>query len=200
MSYPKPWPLLTLSLPPWIDGFLATQPEVFASDEERMAVVLELCRRNVEEGTGGPFAAAVFEAESGRLVAPGLNRVEPEHCSVAHAEMVALMAAQQRWQTYDLSDPRLPASELFTSAEPCAMCYGAVPWSGIRRLVFGARKSDAEAVGFDEGTKPRRWIHSLESRGIAVRGGVLRRPAAALLQAYAARGATIYNPRSRSTP
>jgi len=163
-----------------------------------MTLVVELARRNVREGTGGPFAAAVFESETGRLVAPGLNRVEPEECSVAHAEIVALMFAQKVLGTFDLGSPGLPSCELFASAEPCAMCYGAVPWSGVRRLVYGALKADAEAVGFDEGSKPEDWERCLEDRGIAVRRGVLQESAAEVLQEYGRAGRTIYNSRGSS--
>ncbi|MCB1036625.1 MAG: nucleoside deaminase, partial [Acidobacteria bacterium] len=159
-----------------------------------MALVVELSRENLRQGTGGPFAAAVFDGSSGRLLAPGVNLVEPAGCSVAHAEMVALMVAQQVAGTFDLSAPGLPPYELFASTEPCAMCFGAVPWSGVRRLVCGARKADAEAVGFDEGPKPRSWVASLERRGIRVRRDVLRRDAARVLREYRDAGRTIYNP------
>jgi tRNA(Arg) A34 adenosine deaminase TadA len=73
------------------------------------------------------------------------------------------------------------------------MCFGAVPWSGIKSLVCGASKKDAEAAGFDEGDKPGKWIRSLQRRGIVVQTGVLRSEAAAVLAAYRAGGGTIYN-------
>ncbi len=183
-----------LELPRWLDEVLPDEETLFALDEDRMALVVELSRQNLERGTGGPFAAAVFERENGRLLAPGVNLVEPAHCSVAHAEMVALMVAQQMVGSFDLSLGDLPEFDLFASTEPCAMCFGAVPWSGIRRLVCGARKADAEAVGFDEGAKPEDWVGSLETRGIEVRRDVLRGPAAQVLRAYRDAGRTVYNP------
>ena len=198
MSDQTPFPPVQLSLPSWVGSFLSSRGGHFPSDEDRMGLVVELARRNVQEGTGGPFSAAVFEAESGRLMAPGLNRVEPEGCSVAHAEILALMIAQKVSGTFDLAAPGLPPCELFASAEPCAMCYGAVPWSGVRRLVYGALKADAEAVGFDEGSKPPDWERCLEERGIAVRRGVLREAAAKVLRDYGEAGRTIYNSRGSS--
>lgn len=75
------------------------------------------------------------------------------------------------------------------------MCLGAVMWSGVRRLVCGARGADAEAVGFDEGAKPAAWPEALERRGILVLRDVCREQAAAVLRDYHASGGIIYNPR-----
>ena len=188
------FPEARLALPPWLDEAVPGPEARFSDDEERMALVVELSRQNLERGTGGPFAAAVFERRTGRLLAPGVNLVEPARCSVAHAEMVALMVAQQVVGSFDLSAPGLPAYDLFASTEPCAMCFGAVPWSGVTRLVCGARKADAEAVGFDEGSKPDDWVGSLERRGIEVHRDVLRDAAARVLEAYRDAGRTVYNP------
>ena len=75
------------------------------------------------------------------------------------------------------------------------MCFGAVPWSGIKSLVWGASREDAEHAGFDEGDKPDDWVKSLERRGIHTRGDVLRSQARDVLNRYAQReGAIIYHP------
>jgi tRNA(Arg) A34 adenosine deaminase TadA len=74
------------------------------------------------------------------------------------------------------------------------MCFGAVPWSGVTSLVWGAKKEDAEAAGFDEGDKPQDWAQTLENRGIRTHGEVLREEAAAVLARYARREGAIYHP------
>jgi tRNA(Arg) A34 adenosine deaminase TadA len=74
------------------------------------------------------------------------------------------------------------------------MCFGAVPWSGVSSLVWGARREDAEAAGFDEGDKPDDWVQALERRGIRTRAGVLREEAAAVLARYASHNGAIYHP------
>jgi tRNA(Arg) A34 adenosine deaminase TadA len=100
--------------------------------------------------------------------------------------------AQQALGTWNLgADSRV---ELVTSCEPCAMCYGAVPWSGVKHLVCGARKEDAEAAGFDEGDKPEDWQKSLTRRGIEVISGVLRDEAAEVFEHYKQNSGVIYNP------
>jgi len=191
---------LILRLPDWVGTSLAHQPERFPSALERMHLALALARENVERGTGGPFGAAVFEAEKGRLLAVGVNLVVAARCSILHAEVVALMLAQQRLGRFDLGGEGLPPCELVTSAEPCAMCFGALLWSGVRRLVCAAREEDVRAVGFDEGPKPDDWPGELERRGITVVRDVCREEAVAVLKAYAVEGGLVYNPRQPLPP
>ncbi|MCK5343093.1 MAG: nucleoside deaminase, partial [Candidatus Heimdallarchaeota archaeon] len=115
------------------------------------------------------------------------------NCSVVHAEIVAIMIAQQKVANFDLGADGLPACELVTSTEPCAMCLGAIPWSGINSVVCGARDEDARNIGFDEGEKPEQWITKLESRSVVVTRDILRSEAKAIMQQYVDEGGIIYN-------
>ncbi len=187
------FPEVTLRLPDWVEDF--AEDRIYPTVEDRMRLVVELSRQNVQRSTGGPFGAAIFERESGRLVAPGVNMVVGSCCSVFHAEMVAIMVAQKVLGNFDLGAEGVLAYELVASTEPCAMCFGATPWSGVRRLICGARGEDAENIGFDEGTKPPEWVRSLEERGITVERDVLRDEAVSVLREYAERGGDIYNSR-----
>ncbi len=180
-------PILNLCLPAWIqhEEALLTQP--LLSVEQRMDWVLNLGDKNIHcqhPSQGGPFAAAVFDADDHRLVAAGVNLVLPAGCSVLHAEIVALIQAQQRLGCHRLDLIEGRRFELVSSTEPCAMCLGAIPWAGIHRLVCGARDEDARAIGFDEGDKPEDWQKKLADRSIAVETGVCREAAVALLQGY----------------
>ncbi len=154
-----------------------------------MELVLEMVAKNIDDG-GGPFAAGVFDSE-GYLVGAGVNRVVPASAAIAHAEMVAIAAAGQRLGTWNLGASR--PRQLVTSTEPCAMCLGAVPWSGVSSMATGARDSDARAVGFDEGDKMADWAALLEARDITVIRDVLRERSVELLQQYAQTGGEIYN-------
>lgn len=185
---------LHISLPDWLVQAHADCPRL-ATDAERMRFVVELSRRNVESHSGGPFAAAVFESESGRLVSAATNLVVASHCSAAHAEVLALSFAQQALRRHDLGANDLPAMELVGSCEPCAMCLGALGWSGVRRVVCAATGKDAELIGFDEGPKPADWAGELRRRGIEVVEGVLRAEAVAVLLTYRQLGGLIYNGR-----
>jgi tRNA(Arg) A34 adenosine deaminase TadA len=176
-----------LTLPPWI-GDVADTNQRYASDEDRVGLAIELSRQNVERGGGGPFGAAVFNSHSGRLVAVGVNRVVPQSCSVAHAEMMVIMIAQQRLSRHRLNEDG-GHYVLATSSQPCCQCYGATVWAGIDELLIGARAEDVEELTeFDEGPLPNDWTGELERRGIAVRRDILREQARAVLAAYGASG------------
>jgi tRNA(Arg) A34 adenosine deaminase TadA len=185
-------PGVEVRLPDWVDGAV-DRARAYETDEDRMGLVTSLARENVERGTGGPFGAAVFESASGRVLAVGLNLVVPLRNSVLHAEIVAIMMAQREVGSYTLRAPGLPPYELVTSCEPCAMCLGAVLWSGVGRLVCGAGREDAERIRFEEGPVFPESYAYLAERGIEVVRGVARDEAAAVLDLYARHNGLIYN-------
>ena len=184
-----------LTLPVWVHDAVDTT-RVYATDSDKVALAIDLSARNVDAGSGGPFGAAVFD-EAGRIVSIGVNRVLPMQCTVAHAETVACMLAQQRLQrarlNMDDAGNRLGHYTLATSAQPCCQCYGATVWAGIDRLLIGARASDVEALTeFDEGPLPADWVGELERRGIAVALDIERDAARQVLQRYGETGGGRY--------
>ncbi len=185
---------ITLTLPSWTRAYSRRVGQIYATRDERLLLAVELSLRNVEHRTGGPFGAAVFERETGRLVAFGVNLVESLGLSVAHAEIVALCFAQRRAGGFDLGREGGLAHEIFCSAQPCAMCAGALVWSGVASVVYAAERRDVERiVGFDEGPLAPRWAQALAARGIAVHRGKSRGEALAALRAYVAQHGAVYN-------
>lgn len=184
-----------LILPAWVHDAVDTA-RAYATDADKVALAIDLSRRNVEHASGGPFGAAVFGPDD-RIVAVGVNRVLPHSCSVAHAEMMAYMLAQQRTQrarlNRDADDAPTGPIVLATSSQPCCQCYGATIWAGIDRLLIGARAEDVMALTeFDEGPLPADWIGELEKRGITVTRDVEREAACDALRAYSAGGGSRY--------
>lgn len=176
-----------LTLPAWVHDAVDTA-RTYATDADKVALAIELSRRNVEAQSGGPFGAVVFGPDD-RIVAVGVNRVLPHSCSVAHAETMAYMLAQQRTQrarlNRDADDNPVGPFVLATSSQPCCQCFGATVWAGIDRLLIGARAEDVEALTpFDEGPLPADWVGELERRGIAVVRDILRDDARAVLRSY----------------
>ncbi len=175
---------LLIAVPDWVHA-LAQRDALRATDSDKMDLAIALSRRNVVEG-GGPFGAAVFEGD--RCIAAGVNRVLASGFSIAHAEIVAIMAAQQVLA----ARTDRPSLTLVTSAEPCCQCFGAIVWSGLDRVICGATTLDVEAIGFDEGPKPAVWQDTLRARGIAVTEQVQRDAACEVLADYRARDGVIY--------
>lgn len=184
-----------LTLPAWVHESVDTS-RGYVGDEAKVALAIELSRRNIEAGSGGPFGAALFGPDD-RIIAIGVNRVLPHTCSLAHAETMAYMLAQQRTQRARLNEDglgnRVGPITLATSSQPCCQCYGATIWAGIDRLLIGARSDDVEELTeFDEGPLPADWIGELEQRGIAVRRDLCREDARAVLRTYGESGGERY--------
>ncbi len=158
-----------------------------ADDEACMALVLNLTERNVKEQSGGPFGALVLDDDTGRVLALGVNMAPVTGNAVLHAETVALMLAAQ-------VDDGAGRRTLYASCAPCIMCLGAAHWAGVERIVCGALKEDAEAVGFDEGAGTDELLAALEARGVKFRSGVMRTRAAQILKDYCVGGGDIYGP------
>jgi len=186
---------VTFESPPWVQDF--SRSYVTTTDiRERMKFVIKAAGKNVEEKTGGPFAAAIFESDSGRLISLGVNLVITQGLSILHAEIVAIVIAQIKLKTYDIGGMSMANHELVSSTEPCAMCLGAIPWSGVRRVVTAAFDQDARSMGFDEGPKPENWIRALTDRGIDVITNIERDSARSVLQSYLDNDGCIYNARA----
>lgn len=182
---------LSLDLPSWVNSFV----KQYSPTKEitlRMRFVIDAAMENVRQSTGGPFAAAVFESHSGVLIALGINLVTSAQLSIAHAEILALSLAQRHVGNFSLRGAKSPY-QLVTSSEPCAMCLGAICWSGISSLVCGARIDDARQIGFDEGPISDQWQQALRERNVEVTTGVLTQEARQVLLHYRAGNGAIYN-------
>ena len=181
-----------VTCPDWIHETV-TFGTNYTTDDDRMRLAIELSRQNVLRGTGGPFGAAIFQRSTGSLLAVGVNSVVRLNNSTLHGEMVAIMMAQHRLGSYTLAASPEVSYELFSSCDPCAMCLGAVLWSGVKRMVTGADRDDATALDFEEGPVFPQSYAYLEERGVAIVRGILRQEAAAVLELYRREGGQIYN-------
>lgn len=104
---------------------------------------ITLATENVLGGRGGPFGAVIVRA--GVIVGEGANSVTATVDPTAHGEVVAIRAACRALQTFSLA-----GCELYTSCEPCPMCYAAAHWARIDRIWYGASAADAARAGFDD--------------------------------------------------
>ena len=188
---------LEITLPDWAIAENEALPEFIPDIEERMRVAIRFSRLNFENQTGGPFAAGIFEKTTGKVVLVGVNRVVPLNMSSAHAEIVAITLAQQKLNTFDLGGPDMPEYQLVVNGRPCAMCFGSIPWSGIRSVVVGASGDQIEKLtGFDEGPIHPNWKSELEKRGIEVIEDVLAEEACEVFRDFGDSDQPVYNGRS----
>jgi tRNA(Arg) A34 adenosine deaminase TadA len=112
-------------------------------DNAFMARAIQLSVENVRAGCGGPFGSVIVR--EGIVVAEAANQVTATNDPTAHAEVLAIRQACQRFGCFELR-----GCVLCTSCEPCPMCLGAIYWARIDRVYFGNLATDAAKVGFDD--------------------------------------------------
>jgi guanine deaminase len=127
-----------------------------------------------------PFGACV--AKGGEAVICEHNRVWMNTDITAHAEILALRKACNKLGTIDLS-----GCTIYTTCEPCPMCFSACHWAGISRIVFGAEIEDAKGHGFNELFIPSEVMKGYDEEMIEIKGGVLKEECVALFEEWALR-------------
>lgn len=183
-----------IELPDWTVRENQRLPSHIPDLKDRMRTVIQFARWNFERETGGPFAAGIFEKQSGKVLVVGVNRVVPTNVSSAHAEVVALSLAQTLLQNFDLGAEGLPDYQIVVNGRPCVMCCGAIHWSGIRNLAIGASGNQIESItGFDEGPLHPDWIGEFQKRGIEVIEDILAEEACQVFKDFAASDQPVYN-------
>jgi guanine deaminase len=110
--------------------------------ESFMQEAIRLAVDSVARG-GGPFGCVIVR--DGQVIARGSNAVTSSFDPTAHAEVVAIREACRQLGHYQLA-----GCELYTSCEPCPMCFGAIYWARPKAVYFAATRHDAAAVGFDD--------------------------------------------------
>jgi tRNA(Arg) A34 adenosine deaminase TadA len=169
--------------------------QTFHTDEEMMKVAIEIAARNVANDTGGPFGCAIFARtnDTTKLFCTGANRVTSLNNPCLHGEMVAIQMACKKLQHFSLRHASDGTEYIMcTSCEPCAMCLGGTLWSGVHEMICSAAKSDAEAIGFNEGPVYPESYQALEASGMKVKHNVLQEEGARVLCDYGKSG-VIYN-------
>ena len=108
---------------------------------------MEIAKNQADEGMkaneGGPFGAVIVK--NGQIIATGHNEVLKTNDPTAHAEIVAIRKATAKLGRFDLSD-----CEIYSSCEPCPMCFAAIHWAKIKKLYYGCTRFDAAGIGFDD--------------------------------------------------
>ena len=143
-----------------------------AVDEHWMRRALELAQTAADQGEVPVGALVVRDQE---ILGAGTNQPITAHDPSAHAELVAIRAACRQIENY-----RLPGATLYVTLEPCTMCAGALVHARIARLVFGAVEPKAGAVQ----SSARVLNNPALNHQIAVCGGILAEPAAALMRTF----------------
>jgi tRNA(Arg) A34 adenosine deaminase TadA len=150
-----------------------------ADDERFMRLALQRAQEGMEAG-GSPFGAVVVRA--GEVIAAEHNVVLQTHDPTAHAEVTALRAAARALGTHDLT-----GCTVYSTTEPCPMCFSAIHWAHCDRIVYGASIADAAAAGFRELAISNESMALLGGSDVTVEGGVLEGDARAQFAEFVSR-------------
>ena len=104
---------------------------------------MEEARKGVEAGHGGPFGAVIVY--QGEIIASAHNEVLSTYDPTAHAEIRAIRIASEKLKRFHLD-----GCTLYCTGEPCPMCFSAIHWAHLDRVVYCNTKADAAAIGFDD--------------------------------------------------
>ncbi len=111
-------------------------------DAKYMQLAINQARKNFKSLSGGPFGATIVKG--GKIIAVACNRVL-KNDPTAHAEVEAIRKAAKKLKTYDLS-----GCLIYSTTEPCLMCFGAIHWARINTIIYGTTINDAKSIGFNE--------------------------------------------------
>lgn len=139
------------------------------TDEYFMMRALKEAKRAYEEDEI-PIGAIVVIDE--KVVAHGYNMTEKLNDPTAHAEMIALTSAFNL-----LGSKYLPGATLYVTVEPCLMCAGAIYWSKLGKIVYGA---DDEKNGYKK-TAASNWPFHPKTELVR---GVLKEECTALMKDF----------------
>jgi guanine deaminase len=148
------------------------------TDEQFMRLAIEQALASVASAQS-PFGAVIVK--DGEVVCAVHNRVWETTDITAHAEIVALREACRRLSTIDLA-----GCTIYSSTEPCPMCFSAIHWANVDRIVFGSAIEDAERAGFRELSISNEDMKRLGGSHVEVVRGVLRNEAQVAFEEFAA--------------
>jgi len=104
---------------------------------------IDLSRENIISNKGGPFGCVIVKDD--KIISTGVNSVVRDNDPTAHAEINAIRKACKNLETFDLS-----GCFLYSSCQPCPMCYSAIKWSNIKNIYYANTRYDAEKIGFND--------------------------------------------------
>ena len=143
---------------------ISMKPETV--DEKFMRLAINKAKQGIKQGQT-PFGACI--SKDGEVISCVHNIVWESLDITAHAEISAIREACKKLNTVDLS-----GCVIYSTCEPCPMCFSACHWAKISKIVYGAQIKDAKKLGFSELTISNKEMKQLSDSPIEIVGNVLR--------------------------
>ncbi len=142
-----------------------------------MQAALDAAIQALPREEGGPFGACIVHRDT--LLASSHNTVLKRRDPTCHAEINAIRVAARRLGQHDLS-----GCVIYSTTEPCPMCFSAIHWAQIGAIVYGTHIDDAKALGFRELDISNQQMKQLGHSPVQLIGGFMRPQCLALLQQW----------------
>ena len=127
-----------------------------------MREAIRISLEKMRENEGGPFGAVVVKGN--RIIGRGWNCVTSLNDPTAHAEVMAIRDACRRLKSFSLE-----GCEIYTSCEPCPMCFSAIYWARLKRVYFSNTRKDAARIGFDDDSLYREVAKPISKRSLPLK-------------------------------
>jgi tRNA(Arg) A34 adenosine deaminase TadA len=139
-----------------------------------MEFAIKSAQMGIKRSEGGPFGAAIVRGN--QWIAIAHNTVLRDHDATCHAEVNAIRLASRKLRRFDLSD-----CVIYSTTEPCPMCFSAIHWARITKVIFGTSIADVRKRGFHElSISNRKMKHDGKSR-VFLKAGFMKKECLALL-------------------
>jgi len=149
-----------------------------------MKLAIKEARKNFKSLSGGPFGACIVR--KGRVIAVSRNTVL-KNDATCHAEINAIRIASKKLWAYDLS-----GCVIYSTTEPCPMCFAAIHWARIKRIFYGTKTADAKIAGFNELNISTAKLASLGKSRVKLTASVLKEECVKLLKDWAAMPGKVF--------
>jgi len=149
-----------------------------------MEAAIAAARETMARGAGGPFGACIVK--DGQILATSGNRVLELHDPTAHAEVNAIRMACSAAHSH-----LLQGAEIYSTTEPCPMCFAAIHWAQIATVIFGTHIADVARLGFNELPITNEAMNAMGGSPIRLIAGYMEHESRELLESWAQMGQHI---------
>ena len=145
-------------------------------NDKYMRLAIRQARKNIRSLSGGPFGACIVKGDGVLSVARNMVLVRDATC---HAEINAIRNDSRKIGSFDLS-----GCVIYSTTEPCPMCFSAIHWAGIELIVYGTTIDDVKKLGFNELVISNDVMKDLGNSKIKIVSGFLKEECASLLKEW----------------
>ena len=142
-----------------------------------MLAAIEQAQQALPRGEGGPFGACIVQGDA--IVACANNSVLSDNDATCHAEINAIHIASRALGKFHLT-----GCTIYSTTEPCPMCFAAIHWARIERIVYGTRIADVRNLGFNELAVSNEQLRDLGGSPVLISGDFMRAECEALLMKW----------------